>query len=236
MKSEPIAGACQNQGPCSSGFAIATQKTPHATQTAASATTQVRWAFSTPGTSRRTSAVIPAVRKSTPASLRDPAPPRRYGSEPPSRPPPVCEFWRSYRHFSRASVAECELGLFAHHVRGPGRCEGHLRVHRANPVELADELLDLLRHLRPDRAAGGGEGEAHEDVAVLDLDAVDQPELHEVEPQLRVDHVRERLLDVIHGHSCHGTRIVGSGGASLGAGSPLPAGPDRGAVRHLSGR
>ena len=38
-------------------------------------------------------------------------------------------------------------------------------------------------------------------VAALDLHLVDQAELHEIEPQLGVDDVRERLLDVVH---CHG--------------------------------
>ena len=35
------------------------------------------------------------------------------------------------------------------------------------------------------------------DVAAVDLDPVDQPQLDEVEPQLGVDHVGERFEDVV---------------------------------------
>jgi hypothetical protein len=34
------------------------------------------------------------------------------------------------------------------------------------------------------------------DVAAIDLDPVDQTELDEVEPELRVDHIGERVLDL----------------------------------------
>jgi hypothetical protein len=73
-------------------------------------------------------------------------------------------------------------------------------VHRVHAVELAHELLHLLRDLGPDGASGRREREVDEDVATLDLDLVDQAELHEIEPELGVDDVGERLLDVVHGH------------------------------------
>ena len=47
--------------------------------------------------------------------------------------------------------------------------------------------------------AGRGQRERHVDVAAVDLDAVDQAELDEVEPELGVDHVGERVLDVFDG-------------------------------------
>ena len=40
--------------------------------------------------------------------------------------------------------------------------------------------------------------------APVDLDLVDQAELHEVEPELRVDHVGEGLFDFVDGwHAVH---------------------------------
>ena len=66
-------------------------------------------------------------------------------------------------------------------------------------LELPDVLLHLLGHLGADRAAGRGEREGDVDLAVLDLDLVDQPQLDEVEAQLGVDHVRERVVDVLFG-------------------------------------
>jgi anti-anti-sigma factor len=52
------------------------------------------------------------------------------------------------------------------------------------------------------------------DVAAVDLDAVDQPELDEVEAELRVDHVRERGFDLFDGDHA----------ASLAVGATRPAG------------
>src|SRR4051794_23058596 len=37
------------------------------------------------------------------------------------------------------SIPQRELRVFAHHLRGPGRVEHHLRVHLLDAVELADE-------------------------------------------------------------------------------------------------
>ena len=63
--------------------------------------------------------------------------------------------------------------------------------------ELADELLHLLGDLRADRAGGGGQREGHVHGAAVDLDPVDQAELDEIESQLGVDDVGERLEDVV---------------------------------------
>ena len=73
-------------------------------------------------------------------------------------------------------------------------------MHCVDALELADELLHLLGDLGPDRAAWRCEREVDEDVAALDLHAIDQPELHEIESQLGIDDVRKGLLDVVHGH------------------------------------
>src|SRR5215212_3292079 len=94
-------------------------------------------------------------------------------------------------------IPEGELRVLRHLVRGPGRREGHRRDDLLDAVELGDELDDLLGDLRPDRARGRGEGEGHVDTAAGDLDAVDEAELDEVEPQLRVDDVAQRLGDFL---------------------------------------
>jgi anti-anti-sigma factor len=46
-------------------------------------------------------------------------------------------------------------------------------------------------------------------VAALDLDAVDEAELDEIEAQLRVDHVRQGRLDVLNGE--HANQCIGRG-------------------------
>ena len=71
-------------------------------------------------------------------------------------------------------------------------------------------------------------------LAALHLDLVDEPELDEVEPQLGVDHVGERVLDVVDGW--HGaTRLVASAAVrSLALIALFIVAPARGAVRdHL---
>lgn len=98
------------------------------------------------------------------------------------------------------SVAERELGVFAHALGRPRRREHELREDLAHTVEFDHELLDLVGDLRADRAAGGRK--RIRDVYVvaalplrgrLELDLVDQAELDEVQAQLGVDHVLERL-------------------------------------------
>ena len=46
---------------------------------------------------------------------------------------------------------------------------------------------------------GRGQGERDVHLAGVDLDVVDQPQLDEIEPQLGVDHVGERLLHLVDG-------------------------------------
>ena len=72
------------------------------------------------------------------------------------------------------------------------------------PSSFADELFDLLVDLRADRAARRGQRERHAHVAVVDLHPVDQAELDEVEPQLGVDHVRQRVHHLVLGGYCNG--------------------------------
>ena len=60
---------------------------------------------------------------------------------------------------SGASVAERELRVLGHLVRGPRRREDHVRDDLLDAGQLADELLHLLGDLRADRAGRGGQGE-----------------------------------------------------------------------------
>src|ERR1700756_143862 len=93
--------------------------------------------------------------------------------------------------------AEGELGVLGHHFRGPGGLEDHLRVDRGDTGEVADELLHLLGDLGADRAGGSGQGEGDVDVLLLDRDVVDEAEGDEVEAELGIDDLLERLVDVL---------------------------------------
>src|SRR3954468_8214968 len=59
------------------------------------------------------------------------------------------------------SVAECELRVLGHLVRGPRGGEDHVGHHLLDAGELADELLHLLGDLRADRAGRRGQREGH---------------------------------------------------------------------------
>src|SRR5204863_2318286 len=88
-----------------------------------------------------------------------------------------------------SSVAERELRVLGHLVRGPRRREDHRGDDLLDTVELAHELLHLLGDLRADRAGRRGEGEGDVDLAAVDGDVVDEAELDEVEPELGIDDV-----------------------------------------------
>ena len=75
-------------------------------------------------------------------------------------------------------------------------------------LQFADELVDLLGHLRADRTAGRGQREGDVHVAVVDLDPIDQTELDEVQAQLGVDHVRQGVHHIVNGGQRH-ARVIG---------------------------
>ena len=64
---------------------------------------------------------------------------------------------RAARTAGGRSVAERELGVFAHALRSPGRRERHRRLDLLDAIELAHELLDLLGDLWADRTARAGQ-------------------------------------------------------------------------------
>src|SRR5215203_5156036 len=97
--------------------------------------------------------------------------------------------------FAPASVvtlpAEKELRGRAHHLRVPHRLEGELGVHRLDALDTKGLGLYLLLDQIPHRAHRARQGECDVDVVslVVYADVVDQTELHEVHPDLRVYHV-----------------------------------------------
>ena len=109
---------------------------------------------------------------------------------------------RAARALPRRLVAERELRVLGHLVRGPRRREDHRRGDLVDALELAHELVDLLGDLRADRAGGRRQGVGDVDLRPVELDAVDQAQLDEVEPQLGVDDVRQRVLDRLRRRAC----------------------------------
>src|SRR6185436_18550468 len=61
----------------------------------------------------------------------------------------------SRRSSGSGLVAEGELRVLGHHLRGPRRVEDELRVDLVHTFEIADELAHLLRDLGANRAARG---------------------------------------------------------------------------------
>jgi hypothetical protein len=74
-----------------------------------------------------------------------------------------------------------------------------------DPVELSDELAHLLGDLRADRAGRRRQREGDEGLLSLDLHVVDEAQGDEVEAELGVDDLLERLVDVLfcRGSRCH---------------------------------
>src|SRR3954452_21024666 len=108
---------------------------------------------------------------------------------------PLTQRYGSTRAKSAPLVPQRELRVLGHLVRGPRRLEDHRGSHLLDALELADELLDLLADLRADRARRRRQREGDVDVAAVDVDPVDEPQLDEVETELGVDDVRQGVLD-----------------------------------------
>src|SRR5262249_41588780 len=76
----------------------------------------------------------------------------------------------------------------------------------------------LLDHVGQ-RTRRRGQRHVHgRDVPVVDVDAIDEAEIHDVDAQFRVDHVLERLLDVVE----RGLRGGGPGGQGVFAHADPP--------------
>ena len=100
----------------------------------------------------------------------------------------------------RASEAERELRVFAHLLRRPGGVkviEDATDFSTPSSSETNSSICSVT--CGPIGHAGRGERERDVHVALVDLDAVDEAELDEVEPELGVDDVAEGLLDLFDG-------------------------------------
>jgi hypothetical protein len=98
--------------------------------------------------------------------------------------------------------AEKELGGRAHHLRVPHGIEGELGVHSLDTLDREGLRFDLLLDEIPNRTHRARQGEGYVHVAPLVVDAyvVDQTELHEVHPDLRVYHVPELVSHAVLGY------------------------------------
>src|SRR5215204_2294125 len=113
--------------------------------------------------------------------------------------------------------AEEQLGCRAHHLGVPHWLERELGVHGLDTLNGKGFRLDLLLDHIPNRAhrAGEAEGDVHVAALIVHSDIVDQTELHEVHPDLRVYNVPQLVLHALLGYhsftSCwrpFGTLIV----------------------------
>jgi hypothetical protein len=99
---------------------------------------------------------------------------------------------------------------------------------RVYSLEVADELLHLLGDLGADWAGRGGQREGNVDVGALDLDVVDEAERNEVEAELGIDDLLERLDHVVFGEHCgrlfrHRPMVTGCTSGLAGRTSRVPA-------------
>src|SRR5437879_525679 len=105
----------------------------------------------------------------------------------------VCEWRRNDATEDSPPSEQPQLqpGRLGHLVRSPGWIEDDLDVELADPREAADLSLHVLLEDLTHPAAGGGEGHADLDAPVAvgegeRFDAVDQPEIDDVDRDLRI--------------------------------------------------
>src|SRR5215217_8547268 len=98
--------------------------------------------------------------------------------------------------------AEEKLRGRAHHLGVPHRLESELGGHGLHALDRERLRLDLLLDHVPNRAHRAGEAEGDVNVATLIVhaDVVDQTELHEVHPDLRVYNVPQLVLHALLGY------------------------------------
>ena len=101
--------------------------------------------------------------------------------------------------------AEDELGVVGHPLGRPGRVPGQLDLDVLHAGELRDHAVDVLLDHRAGRAAHRGQAVDHLHLRAFDLDVVEQPELDDVHPELRILDLVQRLEDFFLGDHC--TRV-----------------------------
>ena len=110
------------------------------------------------------------------------------------------------------SEAQRELRVLAHLLRRPRRVEHHRALDRATPSSGATNSSICSVICGPIGQAGVVSVNVTWTLPAVLLDAVDEPQLDEVQPELGVDDVGERLFDLFE--CCHGGDSSGSGPAS----------------------
>src|SRR5215204_2623303 len=98
--------------------------------------------------------------------------------------------------------AEEQLGGGAHHLGAPHRLECELGVHGLDTLYGERLRLDLLLDQIPNGAHRAGEAEGDVDMTplVMHADVVDQAELDEVHPDLRVYNIPQLVLHALLGY------------------------------------
>src|SRR3954467_3409583 len=103
--------------------------------------------------------------------------------------------------------AQRRLGLVRHHLGTPGGPEHELRPHLTEAVDRREERAHLVLDQRAARATHRRQAVLYVDVAVfLQVDLVDEPKVDDVDPELRVVDLHQRLPDAVLGHGL-GTRL-----------------------------
>src|SRR5215213_3760525 len=98
--------------------------------------------------------------------------------------------------------AEEQLGGRAHHLGAPHRLECELGVHGLDTLYGERLCLDLLLDQIPNGAHRAGEAEGDVDMTplVMHADVIDQAELDEVHPDLRVYNIPQLVLYALLGY------------------------------------
>src|SRR4029079_16445033 len=122
-------------------------------------------------------------------SSRSPTPPEP-ASQTPARAPR-----------KRLAKAKNELGVLGHLVRGPRRVPGELGLDLFDLGHRPHDLFDVLLDQRAGRAAHRGQAVEHLHLRDAHLGVVEQAELDDVHPELRVLDGAERLDHVVARHA-----------------------------------
>src|SRR3954447_3792203 len=137
-----------------------------------------------------------------------------------SRPRPRGSAFGSPFPLADLEDAQRRLGFVRHHLGAPRRTEHELRPYLAETVDRREERADLVLDQRADRTAHRRQAVSDVDVAVvLHIDLVHEAEIDDVDAELRVVDLHQRLADVLlrHGRNaalrgcvvCLGLDVIG---------------------------
>src|SRR6476646_1779930 len=110
----------------------------------------------------------------------------------------VTERSRSSVRSPRLEHIEGKPRLLGHAARVPGRIEHKVDLHLAYARNGRDGVLHPAGHVAGHRAAGGGQGHVHLDIArFIDVQPVDQAKLIDVDRDLGIEHGLQRRHEVV---------------------------------------